>query len=95
MDIKTIFDSPLNDPQSIGKLATLFVNIIFVLVGVVLLFFFVMGGIGMIAGAGSGDAQKAAQAQKTITSALIGFIIVFVSYFLVKLIGQLIGVQII
>lgn len=95
MDIGSLFKSPFNDPTSVGRLATLFVNIAFVLSGVILLIFFIMGGIGMIASAGSGDPGKAAQAQKTVTSALIGFVIVFASYFLVKLIGQLIGVNII
>lgn len=95
MDIADFFNSPFNKPESIGGLVTLIVNIVMVLAGVILLFFFIMGGIGLIASAGSGDSQKAAQAQKTVTSALIGFVIVFASYFLVKLIGQLIGINII
>jgi hypothetical protein len=94
MDINSYFKSPFSNVESVGDLVTLFVNISFVLAGVLLLIFFIMGGIGMIAGAGGNDPQKAAQAQKTATSALIGFIVVFASYWIVKLIGQIIGVAI-
>jgi len=34
-----------------------------------------------------------AQAKKTITSAVIGFVIVFTSYWIVKLVSSLLGVQ--
>ncbi len=95
MDINSSFKSPFNNPGSVADLVTLFVNISFVVAGVLLLVFFVMGGIGMIASAGGNDPQKMAQAQKTATSALIGFIVVFASYWIVKLIGQIIGVDII
>lgn len=45
----------------------------------------------MIGSAGKNDPQKAEQAKKTITSAVIGFVVVFTAYWIVKLIGQLIG----
>lgn len=77
--------------SSIGQLVSLFINISFIVAGIILLFYFIMGGIGMISSAGKSDPQKAEQAKKSITSALIGFIIVFASYWIVKLIGQLIG----
>jgi hypothetical protein len=76
----------------VSSLVTLFLNIIFVLSGLILLFFFIFGGIGMISSAGKNDPQKAEQSKKTITSAVIGFVIVFVSYWIVKLIGQLFGI---
>lgn len=79
------------DLTGIGRLVSLFINISFVIAGLILLFYFVMGGIGMISSAGKSDPQKAEQAKKSITSALIGFVIVFASYWIVKLIGQLIG----
>ena len=79
--------------SGIGGLVSLFLNIAFVLSGLILLFFFIMGGIGMISSAGQSDPQKAEQAKKTITSAIIGFVIVFTSYWIVKLIGQLLGIS--
>ena len=79
--------------SGVGSLVTLFLNIAFVLSGLILLFFFIMGGIGMISSAGESDPQKAEQAKKTVTSAVIGFVIVFASYWIVKLILQLLGIQ--
>jgi len=79
--------------DSVSKLVTLFLNIVFVLSGLILLFFFILGGIGMIGSAGANDPQKSEQAKKTITSAVIGFVIVFVSYWIVKLILQLLGLS--
>ncbi|HKC04995.1 MAG TPA: hypothetical protein VKC54_03925 [Patescibacteria group bacterium] len=80
-----------NDLTGIGGLVSLFLNISFVIAGVILLFFFILGGIGMIASAGQSDPQKAEQAKKTVTSALIGFIVVFASYWIVQLLGTLTG----
>ena len=93
MDINDYFKSPFGEITGIGGVVTLFLNIAFVLSGIILLFFFIMGGIGMISSAGESDPQKAEQAKKTITSAVIGFVIVFVSYWIVKLIGSLLGIS--
>ncbi len=82
-----------NNLIGVGGLVTLLLNIAFVVAGLILLFFFIIGGIGMIGSAGQDDPQKAEQSKKTITSAVIGFVIVFVSYWIVKLVGQLLGVS--
>lgn len=82
---------PLQNLTGISYLVSLFLRIAFTLSGVILLFFFIMAGIGMIVGAGGSDPQKMEQAKKTATSAIIGFVVVFASYWIVKLIGQLIG----
>jgi hypothetical protein len=76
---------------SIGDIVSRFLNISFILAGLILLFMFIVGGVGMIGSAGQSDPQKAEQAKKTLTSAVIGFVIVFTSYWIVKLIGRLIG----
>ena len=96
---KTLFNtaaggtSKFLDLSSISGIVSLFLNAAFVLSGLILLFFFIMGGIGMIGSAGQSDPQKAEQAKKTITSALIGFVVVFTSYWIVKLVGNLLGIQ--
>lgn len=84
----------IRTPQSIGGFVTLFLNASFVVAGVILLFFFVMGGIGMIAGAGSSNPQQLEKGKQAATSAFIGFIVVFASYWIVKLIEQLTGIKI-
>lgn len=78
----------------IGDFITLFLNLAFIIAGLVLLFYFILGGIGMMASAGKSDPQAAEQAKKTVTSAIIGFVVVFASYWIVTLIGQLLGIQV-
>lgn len=95
MNIGDLFATPFKTPESITGLVTLFLNIAFVVSGVILLFFFIFGGIKMISSAGNNNPQDAEQAKKTVTSALIGFIVVFVSYWIVKLIGLITGTPII
>lgn len=85
--------SALKNFESIGSLVTVFVRGAFILSGLVILVFFIMAGIGMIQGAGEGNPQKMEQAKATATSALIGFIVVFASYWIVKLIGQILNLQ--
>jgi hypothetical protein len=92
-NISGTFNPSNKDLTGVGGLITLFLNAAFVFSGLILLFFFIMGGIGMISSAGQSDPQKAEQAKKTITSAIIGFVIVFTSYWIVKLIGQLLGIS--
>ena len=90
-NIKGTFNPSDNSLTGVSGIVSLFLNAAFVLSGLILLFFFILGGIGMISSAGQSDPQKAEQAKKTITSALIGFVIVFTSYWIVKLIGQFTG----
>lgn len=80
--------------NSISTYVTFFLNASFVIAGVLLLFYFIMGGIGMISGAGNDSPQQLEKGKQAATSALIGFIVVFVSYWIVKLIEQLTGITI-
>jgi hypothetical protein len=92
----TFFSNTNNSLQSLNGVSgvvSLFLNIAFVLAGLILLFFFILGGIGMIGSAGQNDPQKAEQSKKTLTSAVIGFVIVFASYWIVKLILQLLNIN--
>jgi hypothetical protein len=63
--------------------------------GVILLFLLIGGGIGMIAGAGKNDPKSVEQGKKAATSALIGFIVVFSAYWIVKLIETITGLSLI
>lgn len=95
-DINQYFNAPsqLTDVKGVSGLVTTFLNIAFVVAGIIILFFFIFGGIGMIANAGNDNPQQMEQAKKTVTSALIGFIVVFTAYWIVKLIGTITGAQI-
>ena len=62
--------------------------------GIILLGLILFGGFGMIASAGSGDTKKAEQSKKTITSAVIGFLVVFCAYFIIQIVQTVTGVKI-
>lgn len=85
--------SKFQNISSVSSLVSLFLNIAFVLAGLILLFFAILGGIGLMGSAGNSNPQKAEQAKKTLTSAIIGFVVVFASYWIVKLVGQLLGIN--
>lgn len=97
IDIGTDFfgsGNPLgkSDLSPIGNLVSVFLSAAFIIAGLILLFYFILGGIGMISSAGDSDPQKAEQAKKTITSAIIGFVVVFTSYWIVSLLADLLGI---
>ena len=62
---------------------------IYILTGIVLFFMIVIGGVGMIANAGNSEKQK--QSSQTITSAVIGYLIMFAAYWIVKIIEIITG----
>jgi hypothetical protein len=98
-----IGDTPISNGRNLentygeGGLATL-VNYLLknslVIAGIIFVVLIVVGGIGMIASAGKNDPKKAEASQKTITSAVIGFIVVFCAYFIIQIIEVLTGVKI-
>ena len=59
--------------------------------GIILLFLLVGGGIAMIAGAGSDNPEQVQKGKQAATSAVVGFIVVFVAYWIVRLIEVLTG----
>lgn len=78
--------------QTTGSLVTNILNVAFVASGVIILFMFVYAGIMMIAGAGSGKSENSEKAKQAATYAAVGFAIIFVAYWLIKLIELLTGI---
>ncbi len=79
---------------SLSTLVSLILNNSLVIVGILLLAFLIFGGLTFIMGAGGDDPKKTQQGQKTITNALLGFIIVFLAYFIIQIIEVLTGLEI-
>lgn len=67
------------------------VNAALVLAGVVALFLIIYAGIQYITS--NGDQTKVDSAKKTITYAIIGIVVIFLSFFIIGLISQLTGVD--
>ena len=86
-------------PNSGGKLNPNFTNpgdiisqvlpFVFSIAGLGLLVYLVLGGLQMMTSRGDPKALQVAQAK--ITTALIGFVIIFLSYSLTILLGQIFG----
>jgi hypothetical protein len=92
---------PLTDTTSlsgtysnVGVLITIILKNSLTIAGVILLGLLIFGGITFIMNAGGGDSKKADQGKQTITSALIGFAVVFSAYFIIQIIQVLTGLNI-
>jgi len=79
---------------NIGSLVTIILKNSFTIAGVILLGLIIFGGVSYIAAAGEGDPKKLAAATDTLTSALIGFLVVFLSYFIIQIVQVITGVTI-
>ncbi len=79
------YDSP-------GILISLIIKNLYVIAGIVLFFFIIAGGLGIILNAG--NSEKQSEGSKTISSAVAGFFILFASYWIIKIIDVLTGLQI-
>lgn len=94
-EIKTSGSKTLaSDYSSISPLISSLLRNSLTIASVIFLFLLIFGGIMFIASAGSGDEKKAGQAKSALTSALIGFAVVFCAYFIIQIIEVITGVQI-
>jgi hypothetical protein len=78
-----------------GALITIILKNVFMLAGVLLLVMIILGGVSYISGAGNNDPKKTAAAKQTMTNAIIGFLIIFTSYWIIKIIETITGLKII
>jgi len=83
------FDFKFTDVASIINEA---LKYIFPFAGLIL--FFILIGAGFQFLTAAGNEEKVQKASKTITAALIGFIIIFVSFWLIKLLETVLGADI-
>lgn len=80
--------------NGVGIFISIILKYSLMVAGIILLGLLLFGGITFIINAGKGDAKKTSQGQKAVTSALIGFAIVFLSYSIIKIIEIITGLQI-
>lgn len=80
--------------KGVGSLVSVILSNVYILAGVVLLILFLWAGFKMIQSAGTRDAQKAAEAKNTLTYAIIGFLIIFASYWIIQIIEKITGLKI-
>ena len=77
----------MHDP--IGSIVSGILVFVFPLAGLILLLYLLYGGYNMMLS--GGDPKRAATAKSIMTTALIGFVIIFMSYWIVKIVGSILG----
>ncbi|HBL51955.1 MAG: hypothetical protein A3D24_00615 [Candidatus Blackburnbacteria bacterium RIFCSPHIGHO2_02_FULL_39_13] len=75
---------------SIGDIISAIIPILFFIAGFILLLMIVLGGFGYMTS--MGDPKAAESAKAKITHALTGFIIIFIAYWLVQILGMIFGI---
>ncbi len=76
---------------TLGGIVSSFLPYILGIAGLVLLLFLIMGGFQYLTSGGDPKATQSAQAK--MTSAVVGFILLFVAYWLFQIIGILLGIN--
>lgn len=76
---------------NLSEIINLILPYLFVIAGLLLLFYLIAAGFQMMTS--PGDEKAAASAKAKITNALAGFVILFVSFWLVKLLGYILGLE--
>ena len=87
------FQEDVSSPGSTAEsLISTIVGVLTVVAGLAFLLYFVLGGLTWITAGGEKD--KVQKAQKQMTDAAIGLIIVVVAYFIVGVVGTVLGLDI-
>ncbi len=76
----------------IGPVISELLPYVFVLAGLLLGIFLIAGGLELLTSAGDPEGVKKGQGK--VTSAIVGFIIVFLSYWIVQLLEKILGINI-
>lgn len=91
MDIGSVFSSPLGRDLPVGVFIGNLISAAIVIAGVIMVFLFIGGGLMMIVSAGNGNSQGSANGRQAITWALVGFIVVFTAYWIIRIIEIITG----
>lgn len=76
-----------------GLISTILPNV-YILAGVLLLILLIVGGFGVMMGTDQGDPRKTRDGTGAVTAAIIGFLIIFTSYWIIQIIEQVTGLKI-
>lgn len=79
------------NPGDIGQLVSRLFAFVLTFAGIFLLVYLIFGGFRLMTA--SGDPKKMQEGQHIVTNALIGFVIVFISFWLVEITSSLLGLQ--
>lgn len=86
--------SPAQTFPTFGSLVTVLVRNVFVIASVLLFVLLILGGVKFIVSSGGGDEQGVGKGKNAITTAVIGFLLIFMAYWFVQIIERLTNVSI-
>lgn len=79
----------------VSALVSRTIQLALAIAGIIFVFLLIAGGIGIIAGAGSNNPEGVEKGKKAVTSALIGFLVVFGAYWIVRVIELITGLTLV
>jgi hypothetical protein len=80
--------------QSIGGFISTVLPNVYVVAGIILFVLLLAGGIMFISSAGKGESESTKKGSQAIAAALIGFLIIFASYWIIQLVETITGLTI-
>lgn len=92
--VKDIFTDPVTKEASLGYFISSILPNIYVFASIILFFLLIGGGLMVIFSAGQENPEGTANGKKAITAALVGFLIIFASYWIIQIIEVITGIDI-
>ncbi len=83
------FSSPLTTAQTPAQLATQIINIMLLFAGIVAVFFIIIGGYRYLTA--GGNSEQAESGRTSVVNAIIGVVIIILSYVIINVIVNLVG----
>lgn len=77
--------------SSIGDILSSLLPFVFTIAGMLLLVYLIFGGFQLMLS--RGDPKAAQSAKSHISNALIGFVIIFIAFWIVQIFGRILGLQ--
>lgn len=77
--------------KNLGQIIYTFIPYLFGIAGLILLLYLIWGGFSLMLSKGDQKAVEAARSR--ITTAITGFVIIFVAYWLVQILGLILGIE--
>ena len=91
VDLNKQYPSPWAGDRGIGDLVSLILGGSSSIAAVMIIVLLIGAGIGMIVASGQSDPESAEKAKKMATSAVIGALIIFFAFFIIRLIELVLG----
>lgn len=79
---------------TLGQFISAILPNIYVISGIILFFLLIFGGLTFIVNAGKGEQEGAKKGQQAITAALLGFLLIFASWWIMEIIKIITGIDI-